>query len=219
MDGNFLDIITQSSAFHIYFGSIALLLTIMNPLGMLAIFMGMTSDFTHHERKSISIRSCVAIAIILVLVDWFGTDVLGFFGVKLPAFEVAGGILLFLGSLPMVSPKRIKESIPDDENDVHKSDMAIVPLAFPIVSGPAAILQVMICLQKFGDNFRVKLILTFATITSVLVLFICFYFSDYLTKYISINGLRIIKIFVGIILLSLAVNIISHGLITIFHIT
>ena len=215
---NFFDIITNSSAFHTYFGSIALLLTIMNPLGMLAIFMGMTCDLTPKERKQISIKSSIVIAIILIAVTWFGTDVLGFFGVKLPAFEVAGGILLFLGSLPMVSAKRAKENMPDDDNDVLNSDMAVVPLAFPIVSGPAAILQVMICLQKFGNTPNVKFILTLATITSVIILFLCFYFSDLMTKFVSINGLRIIKIFVGIILLSLAVNIISHGLITIFHI-
>jgi multiple antibiotic resistance protein len=216
MDEHFFDLITKSSL-HVYIRSIVLLLTIMNPLGMLAIFMGMTSDFSPVERKIISIKSCIAIAVILIAVTWFGTDVLNFFGVKLPAFEIAGGILLFLGSLPMVSPKRIKENIPNDKDDVLNSDLAIVPLAFPIVSGPAAILQVMICLQKFGNTFQVKLVLSFAAMTSVLVLFLCFYFSDILTKFVSINGLRIIKIFVGIILLSIAVNIISHGIITIFH--
>ena len=216
MNDHFFNLITQSSL-HVYIGSMVLILTIMNPLGMLAIFMGMTSDFSTSERKIISIKSCIAIAVILISVTWLGTGILSFFGVKLPAFEVAGGILLFLGSLPMVSPKRVKENIPNDDEDVENSDMAIVPLAFPTISGPAAILQIMICLQKYGENIQVKLILSLAALSSVLILFICFYFSDKLTKYISINGLRIVKIFVGIILLSLAVNIISHGVTTIFH--
>ncbi|HJO92566.1 MAG TPA: MarC family protein [Victivallales bacterium] len=213
---HFLNLIT-SSYFNVYLGSTALLLTIMNPLGMLAVFMGMTGEYSKEERKLISIRSSIAILIILIIVTWIGTGVLKFFGVNLPAFEVAGGILLFLGSLPMVNSKKNEEkSIL--KNKTKAAELAIVPLAFPVVSGPAAILQVMICLHKFGNNFHVKLLLSLANLTAVLVLFLCFYFSDFFIKFISISGLKIIKIFIGIILLSIAVNIVSHGIIAIFHI-
>ncbi len=200
---------------HVFSGSLILLLTIMNPLGMLALFMGVTANFSKEERKSISIKSSIAIAIILVSVTWLGVTVLNFFGISVAVFEVGGGTLLFLGCLPMVRPalqkplKRSKSSSIDD--------IAIVPLAFPIVAGPASILQVIICLEIYGNNIATKSILTLSALIAVLVLFIFFYFCEFFVKIIGMSGLRVIKILVGLILLAIAVNTVTKGLITLIH--
>jgi multiple antibiotic resistance protein len=214
MSSQVFDLIS-GSWLHIYLGSLALLLTIMNPLGMLAIFLGTTANYSTTERKHISIKTSITIAIILITVTWLGTGVLNFFGVTLSAFEVTGGILLFIGCFPMVRP-RVTKPMSDNDSPLD-DDIAIVPLAFPIVSGPASILQVMMCLQLYGNDFESKIILTLASLTATLVLFLFFYYSEFFMKIIGINGLRIIKIFVGIILLSIAVDIIAKGIIGLFN--
>jgi len=215
MQDHVFNILGNSSG-QIFIGSLVLLLTIMNPLGMLAIFMGVTANYTKSERRKISIKTSMAIAVILIAVIWLGTGILNFFNVSIPAFEVAGGLLLFMGCLPMVLPT-VQKPIDEDDESTLNEDISIVPLAFPIVGGPAAILQVLICLQIYGNNFHSKIALTLASITAVIVLFIFFYFSELFMKIIGINGLRIIKILIGIILLSIAVNIIAKGVVVLMH--
>ncbi len=215
MNQHVFDMLGDSSL-QIFVGSLILLLTIMNPLGMLAIFMGVTANYTKAERKKISIKASIAIAVILIAVTWLGTGILNFFSVSIPAFEVAGGLLLFMGCLPMVLP-HVQGPIDEDEESNLNEDISIVPLAFPIVGGPAAILQVLICLQIYGNNFHSKLALTLASLAAVIVLFLFFYFSELFMKIIGINGLRIIKILIGIILLSIAVNIIAKGVVVLIH--
>ena len=215
MNNHVFDILGNSSL-QVFVGSLVLLLTIMNPLGMLAIFMGVTANYTKSERKKISIKTSMAIAVILIAVTWLGTGILSFFSVSIPAFEVAGGLLLFMGCLPMVRPQA-QEPIDEDEESNLNEDISIVPLAFPIVGGPAAILQVLICLQIYGNNFQSKLALTFASVAAVTVLFLFFYFGEIFMKIIGINGLRIIKILIGIILLSIAVNIVAKGVVSLVH--
>ena len=203
--------LVQGSWAEIYFGSLVLMLTIMNPFAVLAIFLGVTSNFTTREKKTTSIKSCYTIAIVLLESIWFGNLILTFFGVNLPSFEVAGGILLFLFCLPMVKPQTTKPIEQHDGHDTLNEDIAFVPLAIPMVSGPAAILQVLLCLQIYGNDIHTKFVLTFSSLTGVAIVFCFFYFSDNILKIIGINGLRIIKILIGIILLSVAVEIVARG--------
>ena len=94
------------------------------------------------------------------------------------------------------------------------SIQSIVPLAFSINSGPAVILQVLLCLQQYGSTVPVKVVLSCSAVTSVLILFVFFYFNDFFRKVIGLNGLKIVKILVGMILLSIAVSIMAKGIVT-----
>jgi len=216
MHNLFYQLVSGSWA-EIYFGSLILILTIMNPFAVLAIFLGVTNNFTTHEKKTTSIKSCYTIAIVLVVSIWCGNLILKFFGVNLPSFEVAGGILLFLFCLPMVKPQTTKPIEQHDGHDSLNEDISFVPLAIPMVSGPAAILQVLLCLQIYGNDIHTKFVLTFSALTGVAIVFCFFYFSDTILKIIGINGLRIIKILIGIILLSIAVEVIARGTLSLLN--
>lgn len=122
------------------------LFAILNPIGGVAIFSGMVADRTEAERRSIAIRAGIAIGVILVVTVWAGEFVLGFFGIGIPSLRVAGGIMITLISLSMLQSNQ--SAIHDSKNGgrafASEQDIAVVPLAMPMISGPGAIVTVIV---------------------------------------------------------------------------
>ena len=137
-------------AWNEYIQIIIAMIVIIDPIGAIPIFVGLTADQTDAQRKRTSSVASFSVAVILVVSCFIGEFILKLFGISIASFRVGGGILLMLMSIAMmnakISPAKRTES---EEEEAHgKENIAVVPLAIPLLAGPGAISLVIIYSEK-----------------------------------------------------------------------
>jgi multiple antibiotic resistance protein len=189
------------------------LLIIMDPLGNLPLFLLFTKGNTRSQRLIIAGIACVAACLILIFFGTTGDTVLRFFGIGLPAFEIAGGFILFIYSLQMLRliPQSIKSTIEEEEEGISKANIALVPLATPLLAGPGAITAVLVWQQSADDPLSTPL-LAGAIVASCLVLYITFYFAERIHRVLGIGGIRVVERLMGMLLAVIAIQFVVDGI-------
>lgn len=123
--------------------SFVALFVIIDPIGLTPIFVALTQGMDQQLRQKIVIRAIVVSGFVILLFILFGETVLGFIGISMPAFRVAGGILLFLTALDMLFQRR-SERRENQTEDKIIDDPSVFPLAIPLITGPGAIATVIL---------------------------------------------------------------------------
>ena len=123
--------------------SFVTLFVIVDPIGLTPLFVAMTQDMTPKQQRQIAIRSIVVAIGILFAFTLFGDAILRFAGISMPAFRVAGGILLFLTALDMLFERRAKRR-EDRKDEELRDDPSVFPLAIPLIAGPGSIATVIL---------------------------------------------------------------------------
>ncbi len=192
------------------------LLIIMDPLGNLPLFLLFTKRNTRGQRLGIAAIACAAACLILIFFGTTGDAVLRFFGIGLPAFEIAGGFILFIYSLQMLRliPQSIKSTTEEEEEGISKANIAnvaLVPLATPLLAGPGAITAVLVW-QQSADNPLSTPLLAGAIVASCLVLYIAFYFAERIHRVLGIGGIRVVERLMGVFLAVIAIQFVVDGI-------
>src|SRR5262245_14544 len=130
--------------------SLSAVFFVVDPLAVLPVYLAMTANETAEQKKSTALRASIASGITLLVFAIAGGLIFRFFGISLPAFKIAGGILLFLVALDMMQAKssRTKSTPEEEQEGIEKADVAIIPLAIPLLSGPGAIATVMVLMTR-----------------------------------------------------------------------
>ncbi|MDO9011941.1 MAG: NAAT family transporter, partial [Gallionella sp.] len=117
------------------------LLAIINPLGVIPIFISMTADQNPVQRRRTTNMVALGVTIILLMTLFFGELLLAFFGITVASFRVGGGILILLMAISMLHAKtsHIRQTDEEASESIDKESVAIVPLAMPLLAGPGAI--------------------------------------------------------------------------------
>jgi multiple antibiotic resistance protein len=110
---------------------ITAMFTILNPIGSIAIFAGMVSDYPAADRRKVAVKCAIAVAVILVVTVWAGEYLLDLFGVEVPGLQAAGGLIIALIALSMLHSRRsaIHDTAHNEEAPAPDQDIAVVPLA------------------------------------------------------------------------------------------
>lgn len=188
----------------------ATLFVIIDPIGMTPIFVALTQGMTPEKRRGIAIRSCVLAIGILFLFGLAGEALLSFLGISMPAFQIAGGLLLFLTALEMLFEFRTKRR--NDHGEDHTDDPSVFPLAIPLIAGPGAI-TAMILLVGSSDG----VVLVSAAVFGVLLLVVGMVFLLFLTagifeRVLGQTGIVVITRLLGMLLAALSVQFVVDGL-------
>ena len=193
------------------------LLVICSPFSALPALIGLTDGLSDKEKRTTGLVAGAAVGVILLSMTWVGGPFLKFLGIGVPAFEVAGGFVIFLLALSMLNAEtsRIKQTTEDQKESRRKHSIAVVPLAMPIMAGPGAISTVIVAA---GDNPSLlnHLILSCAAILVALALGITLYFATRFEKMLGHTGINIVNRLAGLILASMAIQTLSKGLIGLF---
>jgi len=189
------------------------LFVIIDPIGMTPLFVALTQGMSAQKRRAIAIRACVTSALLLVMFAAFGEAVLGFIGISMPAFRIAGGILLFLTALEMLFEKRTKRRADQaeeaEEDDSH--DPSIFPIAIPLIAGPGSIATVILLAgQKPGIEGLAWVIGVMLSV--VLLVFLMFLMSGLLERALGRVGTNVVTRLLGMLLAALAVQFVLDGL-------
>ncbi len=190
------------------------LLVTIDPPGLAPIFLGLTVGMTRAQRKQVALRGTIIAFIILAVFALFGASVLGILGISIGAFRIAGGLLLFWIAFEMVFEKRQdrKEKTGTAAITVdHIQNIAVFPLAIPLISGPGAISATILLAGSMQGSFeRAQLIIVIAV--SLLLMFLALLIADRLDRFLGVTGRAILTRLLGVILAALATQFVVDGI-------
>ena len=190
------------------------LLVTVDPIGLGPIFLGLTRGLNGVERRSVGTRAALIAFVVLLAFGLCGEALLRLLGVGLPAFRVAGGILLFWIAFEMVFERRSDRKQGTAEAAVvadHIRDIAAFPLAIPLMAGPGAITAIMLLAGRAGgDPLRLASLgaITAAVVLSCLVVFLA---ADRVARLLGTTGQTVLSRLLGIVLAALAVQFVADG--------
>lgn len=186
------------------------LLAVTNPLGNLAIFLGLTSTNTPKEQKRIALKTSLSIVIILLITVWLGTGILTFFGIHLPAFELAGGLVIILLGLSMLRPH---SQASQKTSAKDKESIAVVPLAIPIIAGPGAITAIIVATKNLPGILD-RVYFSLGCVLVSLLIYLVLHFSSFISRLLGEEGIKIATRIMGLLLVAIAMEIIISGITT-----
>jgi len=200
-----------------YLKLFAALLSICDPIGVVPIFLSLTHDRPPGEAGRIAAAASGAMLLVLLLAMVAGDQLLGVFGIGIPSFRVAGGILLLLLSLSMLRAEAtpMRETREEHRESVAKESISVVPLAIPLLAGPGAISTVIVtahAADTLGHYLRMSLAILGVTVVS----FLCLATAPRLARLLGQTGVNIVTRVMGLILAAISIELIAGGLREIF---
>ena len=198
---------------HFAVTAIVTAFTIIDPVGMAPLAMSMTAAMPVQTRAHVLNRAVIVAGCIIVLMAAVGGKLLGYLGITLPAFSIAGGILLLLVSIDMLfaRPPAAKKS-PDDERAAEHENVAVFPLAIPMISGPGTIATVLLLVSLAGSD-PVKLATVYGAFgVALFVTWLCMRGAETILRFVGKTGIQVVTRVLGIILSALAVQFMINGL-------
>lgn len=186
---------------------------VVDPIGVVPLFLAMTAHDSKEKARSMALRASVTGAGLLTFFALFGGFLFQLFGVTLPAFRVAGGLLLMLTALDMLRARNAETRVTEKETEegIEKDDIAIVPLAIPLLSGPGSIAAVMVLMAEGQD----PVMTTVAVVVSILITFVATFFllagAHWVKKVLRQTGIAVLQRVFGLILAAIAVQFIFDG--------
>jgi multiple antibiotic resistance protein len=195
------------------FNSFVTLLVVIDPLGLAPIFAALTQGFPEKQKRESAIRGTALGAVILIVFALVGNALLGALGIGLPAFRIAGGILLFLLSLDMIfaRPSGMRSStVSEQEEESYQQDISVFPLAIPLVAGPGGITTVLLYTSGGGTE---QVALFMVVLFVVLLLTLCsLLLAPRIMRLFGETGANVLSRVLGVLLAALAVQFVLDGI-------
>lgn len=194
---------------HPFFAVLVTLLIIMDPVGNLPFFLLFTRRNTAKERNRMALTASAAACVILIFFGLTGDYLLRLFSITLPAFQIAGGAIFLIYSLQMLAliPIGIKTSEEEEQEGISKENVALVPLAIPLLAGPGAITAVLVWRQgQIAMSF-----LLLSIIAVCLIVYAIFRFGERILDAMGVTGIRVTSRLMGLLLAVIAVQFMVNG--------
>jgi multiple antibiotic resistance protein len=186
---------------------------VVDPLAVLPIFLAMTRNETAQHKRATALRAAVTAGITLTVFAAAGTLIFRFFGITLGAFKIAGGVLLFMVALDMMQARQSRtRSTPEEEKEgIEKADVAIIPLAIPLLSGPGSIATVMVLMSRHSQ--WVYTIPVFASILlTAVATWLMLRGAGWIESHLSKTFMNVVMRIMGLILAAIAVEFVIAGI-------
>jgi multiple antibiotic resistance protein len=191
------------------FGS---LFSIVDPFAAVPAFLALVGAQPHSSQKRTALRASLTCFVVLCLFALAGSFIFRFFGITIPAFKIAGGILLFGVSLEMMRAEKSKTRETKEEQDEAetKEDVGLIPLGLPLLAGPGAIAAVMVLVGQAKDGLHRAGVFVAIGLVS-LVCLIVLRSATKMTRVLGKTGMNIIGRIMGLILAAVAIQFIIDG--------
>ncbi len=186
---------------------------LVDPFAALPTFLAITEGSDPARRRRIARKASLTALIILTAFAFAGEAIFRLFGITLPAFEIAGGVILLIIGLDMLEARRspTQEVVDDTTAAAAKEDAGIVPLGIPMLAGPGAITSVMVLVGQAQTRWQMGAILASILITAI-VCYLVLGNSDRVARVMGDTGIRILVRIMGLLLVALAIQYFLNGL-------
>jgi multiple antibiotic resistance protein len=200
-----------------YMKMLAGLLSVVDPIGAIPFFISLTNHRSHKERQRIAWISAASVGCVLFLALAGGNSILNFFGIGVPAFQIAGGIVIFLMGISMLKAADDHSRHTPEEHieTIEKESIAIVPLAIPLLSGPGAMSSIIVE-HNLNNSWNHDFLASGVIATVAFSVLICLLMAEKIADLLGQTGMNLITRVFGLIILSLSVEFITKGLGEIF---
>lgn len=193
------------------------LLPVVDPIGAIPLFISLTEHRSPTERHRIACVCALSVGVALLVAHASGNFWLKIFGIGIPSFQIAGGIVVLLMGISMVkaSHDRSRNTPAERVESVDKDSIAVVPMAIPLLSGPGAISAVIVN-HNLNPTWNYDVLATLVIVTVALAVLLCLLMAEKIADWLGTTGMNIITRVFGLIILSIAVEFITKGLAAIF---
>ena len=196
----------------------ATLFVVVDPIGLVPMYLALTEGMDAKARRNTAVRATLLAGAVLLVFAVAGRAALDFLGISLPAFRIAGGILLFVLALEMLFEKRSErraknvEEAGAEDTASSSDDIWVFPLGIPLIAGPGAIASVILLMSTHAGS-GVEQILVIAVLAAVLIQTLgLFLLAARLKRFLSATAIRAMTRLLGMILAALAVQFVLTGL-------
>ena len=180
------------------------LMVIMDPLGTVPIFLGLTASETNGRRKRLAGQAVLVSFGVIVSFALFGQTIIGYLGISLAALQGAGGLLLLLVALELLTGRA------DDPSPTASTNVALVPLGTPLLAGPGAIVATMVFAQRV--HTPAALVTVAVGIVAIhLVLWLVMRYSGILMRVLREGGVTLVTRIAGLLLSAIAVQLVADS--------
>lgn len=189
------------------------LFVIVDPIAVVPTFLAITQNDTPRQRIRMARLACVIMVLVLLAFAILGERILTFLGIQLPAFQIAGGLVLLLIALDMLRAQRsrVQETKEETAAAAAKDDIAVTPLAIPMLSGPGAI-STAILLNNRAESFMQEVLLCVAILIVGVVTYAVLHLSSHGARWLNPIVMRITTRIMGLLLAAVAFQFIVNAL-------
>lgn len=186
-------------------------LFIVDPIAVIPTYLVITRNETPAQRRATATRATIAAAVLMIVFGIAGRLIFRLFGITLPAFRIAGGLILWYVAMDMLRGQRsTQESSTEIAEGAEKDDVALTPLAMPMLAGPGAISTVMV-LSAQARTMPRKAIVYASIVVTALASWIVLRLAERLIERIGQTGIRVMTRIMGLLLAALAVQFVIGG--------
>lgn len=195
----------------------AALFSVLNPLGVIPIFVGLTHHESSAERSRTSFWTAINVFLILIISFFIGEYVLKFFGISIDALRIAGGLVIVNSGFALLSGKfnktrGVNKKVASDAQ--KRSDIALTPLAIPMLAGPGSISLLIAFYQDYTEVSE-KAIVCSAILAVAITIFIILKSAHYLSRILGASGIVAISRIIGFIVIAIGIQYISSAAVNI----
>ena len=195
------------------------LLAIVNPIGAIPFLLHFTRHLDQRQRRhTIRVASFAAAAVVSISAI-AGLRVIEFFGISVESFQVGGGLLLLISAINMLNAQQAESRPTDVDEGNAKADagasIAVVPLAIPLLTGPATISTMVIYAKKTGTLWQHAVLVGYGPVIG-LATFLAFSASPTIARVLGRTGIQVMTRLMGLILAAMAVELLADGLVKLF---
>ena len=191
--------------------SFVTLFVVIDPLGLIPLFIALTQGMEPEHRRAVGLRACVIAAVLLTLFGLLGQKLLDFVGISMPAFRIAGGILLFLTALDMLFERRTQRregQMPDADHDP-----SVFPLAMPLIAGPGALAAMILLVGQSGSSVQGTALVLGLMLSVIALIYALFLAAGPIERALGRTGTMVITRLLGMLLAALSVQFVIDGII------
>jgi len=198
---------------------LAALFSVLNPIGTVPIFVGLTVDYTKKERSRVALWTAINVFIILIISFFIGQYVLSFFGITISALRIAGGIIIASSGFSLLNGKFSKNRGIDKkvQQDIeNRNDIALTPLAMPMLAGPGSI-SLLIAFYQEHNTTNDSILSSTAILVVAFIIFLILRSAHYLAKILGQSGIVAISRIIGFLTIAIGIQYIISAVLSIIR--
>ena len=185
--------------------------TLMNPLGVMPVFLTMTSTLSQRKRRATAIKASITAFLTLVVFAFGGQLLFDFFGISVAGLKVVGGILFLFMGYDMLNARLSLTKLATDEVDDYVDDISVTPLGIPMIAGPGSITNAIILMDQ-SRTISQKAILISAIFVVIFLVLVILLSGTKITKAIGKTGNKVMMKLMGLIVMVIAVEFFFTGI-------
>ncbi|MBP6217760.1 MAG: NAAT family transporter [Oligoflexales bacterium] len=184
---------------------------IADPFAVVPVYLTITEKLTYKEQEIVCRKACVIAGVILLTFSLLGTSIFRLFGISLPAFQIAGGLLLLLLGLAQLNASRGRVREDETNESLEREDVSVFPLATPLLAGPGTISTVVLLSSEL-KGVLAHFVLALSITAVMAACYLMLRFAPLLFRAFGRTGLNLLTRIMGILLTAIAIQFIINGL-------